>query len=174
MQFLTVLFFQVSYTNDGLEAIVFTSQGDMRQALNNLQSTVNGFGHVNRENVFKVCDEPHPLLVSDMLLSCTSGNISKAYEVCGLRVVVFFTNFHDFNSYLLWFQISAVKNGQLSGSTTFQLKIMIGCFYAEWNCVQMNQSKKIYMCTYELQFFIVLHDRIHLYMVIFSINTATE
>ncbi|CAH0383351.1 unnamed protein product [Bemisia tabaci] len=72
---------QVSYTNDGLEAIVFTSQGDMRQALNNLQSTVNGFGHVNRENVFKVCDEPHPLLVSDMLLSCTSGNISKAYEI---------------------------------------------------------------------------------------------
>ena len=27
----------VSYTEDGLEAIVFTAQGDMRQALNNLQ-----------------------------------------------------------------------------------------------------------------------------------------
>merc|ERR1711981_1282489 len=29
----------VEYSEDGLEAIVFTSQGDMRQALNNLQST---------------------------------------------------------------------------------------------------------------------------------------
>ena len=29
----------VEYSDDGLEAIVFTSQGDMRQALNNLQST---------------------------------------------------------------------------------------------------------------------------------------
>lgn len=71
----------VSYTDDGLEAIVFTAQGDMRQALNNLQSTFNGFGHINSENVFKVCDEPHPLLVKEMLEYCTVGNISKAYKV---------------------------------------------------------------------------------------------
>ncbi|XP_076765815.1 replication factor C subunit RfC4 [Xylocopa sonorina] len=71
----------VSYTDDGLEAIVFTAQGDMRQALNNLQSTHNGFGHVNSENVFKVCDEPHPLLVKEMLEFCIQGNISKAYGV---------------------------------------------------------------------------------------------
>ncbi|XP_058800547.1 replication factor C subunit 2 [Phymastichus coffea] len=71
----------VSYTDDGLEAIIFTSQGDMRQALNNLQSTVNGFNHVNSENVFKVCDEPHPLLVQNMLETCTQGDISKAYGI---------------------------------------------------------------------------------------------
>lgn len=39
---LYLLIFQVSYTDDGLEAIIFTAQGDMRQALNNLQSTHNG------------------------------------------------------------------------------------------------------------------------------------
>lgn len=72
---------QVSHTNDGLEAIVFTAQGDMRQALNNLQSTHNGFGHVNSENVFKVCDEPHPLLVKEMLELCIKGDICKSYEV---------------------------------------------------------------------------------------------
>lgn len=44
----------VDYSEDGLEAIVFTAQGDMRQALNNLQSTKEGFGFVNSENVFKV------------------------------------------------------------------------------------------------------------------------
>ncbi len=72
---------QVSHTNDGLEAIVFTAQGDMRQALNNLQSTFNGFGHVNSENVFKVCDEPHPVLIKDMLNQCVEGQILKAYKV---------------------------------------------------------------------------------------------
>lgn len=71
----------VSYTDDGLEAIIFTAQGDMRQALNNLQSTFKGFGHVNSENVFKVCDEPHPLLVKDMLMHCVSGDITKAYRI---------------------------------------------------------------------------------------------
>ena len=29
----------VDYANDGLEALLFTAQGDMRQALNNLQGT---------------------------------------------------------------------------------------------------------------------------------------
>lgn len=72
---------QVSHTEDGLEAVVFTAQGDMRQALNNLQSTYNGFGHVNSENVFKVCDEPHPILVKDMLNQCVAGDIAKAYKV---------------------------------------------------------------------------------------------
>ncbi|XP_051156799.1 replication factor C subunit 2 [Leptopilina boulardi] len=71
---------EISHTHDGLEAIIFTAQGDMRQALNNLQSTFNGFGHVNSENVFKVCDEPHPLLVKEMLELCTKGNISSAYS----------------------------------------------------------------------------------------------
>jgi replication factor C subunit 2/4 len=44
----------VPKTDDGLEAIVFTAQGDMRQALNNLQSTFDGFGFVSANNVFKV------------------------------------------------------------------------------------------------------------------------
>ncbi|GCC18545.1 replication factor C subunit 2 [Chiloscyllium punctatum] len=71
----------VQYTDDGLEAIIFTAQGDMRQALNNLQSTHSGFGFVNSENVFKVCDEPHPLLVKEMIQHCVSANIDEAYKV---------------------------------------------------------------------------------------------
>ncbi|XP_050460644.1 replication factor C subunit 2 [Cataglyphis hispanica] len=71
----------ISYTDDGMEAIVFTAQGDMRQALNNLQSTYNGFNHVNGENVFKVCDEPHPLIVKEMLDDCIKGDVSKACSV---------------------------------------------------------------------------------------------
>lgn len=45
---------KVSYTDDGLEAILFTAEGDMRQALNNLQATYQGFAHISAENVFKV------------------------------------------------------------------------------------------------------------------------
>nr|CAH7741212.1 unnamed protein product [Callosobruchus chinensis] len=71
----------VKYTEDGLEAIVFIAQGDMRQALNNLQSTHNGFGEVNSQNVYKVCDEPHPMLIKEMLKNCIDGDIRKAYKV---------------------------------------------------------------------------------------------
>uniref|UniRef100_A0A4W4EFL0 Replication factor C subunit 2 n=1 Tax=Electrophorus electricus TaxID=8005 RepID=A0A4W4EFL0_ELEEL len=73
-------------TNDGLEAIIFTAQGDMRQALNNLQSTNSGFGFINSENVFKVCDEPHPLLVKSMLEHCVNANIDEAYKVMSVHL----------------------------------------------------------------------------------------
>lgn len=71
----------VDYTKDGLEAIVFTAQGDMRQALNNLQATCNGYGTVSSENVFKVCDEPHPMLIKAMLNDCIEGDIKKSAKV---------------------------------------------------------------------------------------------
>lgn len=51
---------KISYDPSGLEAIVFIAEGDMRNALNSLQSTVSGFGFVNATNVFKVCDQPQP------------------------------------------------------------------------------------------------------------------
>ena len=72
---------KLSYTDDGLEAVIFTAQGDMRQAINNLQSTHNGFGHVNGENVFKVCDEPHPLLIKQMIEYCLEEKLEEAMKI---------------------------------------------------------------------------------------------
>ncbi|OWA50285.1 Replication factor C subunit 2 [Hypsibius exemplaris] len=72
---------KVNYEDDGLQAIIFTAQGDMRQAINNLQSTVDGFGFVNSENVFKICDEPHPQHVTRMLDACIKSDIDEAYKI---------------------------------------------------------------------------------------------
>lgn len=67
----------------GLEAIIFTADGDMRQAINNLQATKHGFGLVTQENVFKVCDEPHPLAIKAMIAACAEGDVNKAED--GMR-----------------------------------------------------------------------------------------
>lgn len=53
----------------------------MRQAINNLQSTYNGFGHINSENVFKVCDEPHPVLIKTMLQNCGDQKLDEAMKI---------------------------------------------------------------------------------------------
>ncbi|KZS95843.1 P-loop containing nucleoside triphosphate hydrolase protein [Sistotremastrum niveocremeum HHB9708] len=71
---------KVKYNDDGLTALIFTSEGDMRQAINNLQSTHSGFGFVSADNVFKVCDQPHPVLVQALLRSCHKSNINDAME----------------------------------------------------------------------------------------------
>lgn len=70
----------VEYSDEGLGAIIFTTEGDMRQAINNLQSTWTGLGFVNPENVFKVCDQPHPFLIRTLLLACKAGDVDEAME----------------------------------------------------------------------------------------------
>ncbi|KAK9386442.1 P-loop containing nucleoside triphosphate hydrolase protein [Lipomyces mesembrius] len=71
----------VKYSDDGLAALVFVAEGDMRQAINNLQSTVAGFGFVNGENVFKIVDTPHPTAVQAMLKACHQGKVETALEI---------------------------------------------------------------------------------------------
>jgi replication factor C subunit 2/4 len=68
----------VQYSDDGLAALVFSAEGDMRQAINNLQSTNAGFGFVNGDNVFKVVDSPHPIKVQVMIKACHETRISDA------------------------------------------------------------------------------------------------
>lgn len=64
-----------NYTTEGLEAILFTAQGDLRNALNNLQSTYAGLGSITVDNVFKVVDQPHPIVSHtsscDLVDACT-------------------------------------------------------------------------------------------------------
>eukprot|EP01112_Ceratiomyxa_fruticulosa_P013751 TRINITY_DN3884_c0_g2_i1.p1 TRINITY_DN3884_c0_g2~~TRINITY_DN3884_c0_g2_i1.p1 ORF type:complete len:424 (+),score=72.56 TRINITY_DN3884_c0_g2_i1:171-1274(+) len=71
---------KVPYTPSGLEAIIFTADGDMRQALNNLQSTFTGFSTVSSEHVFKVCDQPHPIVIRTIIANCVKANIHEAYN----------------------------------------------------------------------------------------------
>lgn len=52
----------------------------MRQAVNNLQSTNSGFGFVNPVNVYKVCDQPHPVAVQSILTCCINGNLDQALK----------------------------------------------------------------------------------------------
>ena len=70
----------VQYSDDGIAALIFSAEGDMRQAINNLQSTYAGFGFVNGENVFKVVDSPHPVKVQAVIKACWEGKIEQAVE----------------------------------------------------------------------------------------------
>jgi len=69
---------QVQSNDEGLAALIFTAEGDMRQAINNLQSTYSGFGFVSQDNVFKICDQPHPIVVRRMMKHCQKGEIDEA------------------------------------------------------------------------------------------------
>jgi replication factor C subunit 2/4 len=69
----------VDCTEEGLDAIVLTADGDMRQAINNLQATHHGSSSViTPDAVFRICDQPHPHVLAEVLQLCHRGELAKA------------------------------------------------------------------------------------------------
>ena len=56
----------------------------MRHALNGLQASHSGFGHVGRDQVFKVCDRPHPGIVRTIVDACINGGDTST-AVSGMK-----------------------------------------------------------------------------------------
>lgn len=67
-----------SFTSKGLEAILFIAEGDMRNAINSMQATYSGFGMITDENVYKVCDVPHPVQIRKILDNVKACDIRQA------------------------------------------------------------------------------------------------
>lgn len=69
----------VQYAPEGLEALVFVADGDMRQALNGLQAT-HALGMVTEPAVLRVCDEPHPNALETVLQLCAKHELDNALD----------------------------------------------------------------------------------------------
>lgn len=67
----------VEYDQEGLNVLALSAEGDMRHGLNNLQSTVVGFGKVTKENVYRVVDIPKPEEIQDVVSGCETFDLDK-------------------------------------------------------------------------------------------------
>merc|ERR1712203_1161467 len=70
----------VHTTDDGIEALLYIAEGDLRAAINTLQSCAAGFDVVSADNVFKVCDQPHPTVVEDIVRDCVAADLASAHK----------------------------------------------------------------------------------------------
>ena len=64
----------------GLQAIIDTCNGDMRYALNNIQSCIVGFGEVNEENVYKIVELPRPKEIEEIYTFCLNSKFRDAIK----------------------------------------------------------------------------------------------
>ena len=70
----------INITEDGINAIVFIADGDLRQAINILQSCYSGFEIINEENIFYIADIPHPKKIENIILKCIEKNFNEALD----------------------------------------------------------------------------------------------
>ena len=71
---------KIKFNTKGINALILTSEGDMRKAINNLQLTFNSFDKVNESNVFEICNKPNPIIITNIFKYCIKNNIKKALE----------------------------------------------------------------------------------------------
>jgi len=56
------------FTSEGLKALAFVADGDLRVAVNGLQSCACGYGKCTPDVVYKVCDQPNPVILRQALI----------------------------------------------------------------------------------------------------------
>ncbi len=108
----------------------------MRQAINNLQSTWSGFNFVSGDNVFKVCDQPHPITVQAMIRFCIKGDIDgsmdrlnelwdQGYSAVDIVVTVFRV-VKTFDEYVHCMSCRNSADGAIQNTRVYQARIHQG------------------------------------------------
>jgi len=69
-----------TYDQEGLEALVFSAEGDMRNILNGAQSTFNAFGSITKAHVFRMNDQPQPEKIRAALRASMNKDWKAAFE----------------------------------------------------------------------------------------------
>lgn len=73
-----------SFTKLGLTSIYDVSNGDLRTAINCLQTVNSAFGKILSKNVYKVCDIPHPEQLEDILIKCSNSDVEALQQMDSL------------------------------------------------------------------------------------------
>ncbi len=84
---------KVRCTRDGMEALIFIAQGDIRRAINVLESCHNGYEIVSSENIYKISDQPPSVIIEVMVRLCQEAKLKEAIEICrGLKYTGYCSN----------------------------------------------------------------------------------
>lgn len=68
----------INYDETGLNHITFISNGDIRQAINNLEAIHNSYDMVTEENIYKLCYQPHPKTMIEIITYCVNRNAAMS------------------------------------------------------------------------------------------------
>jgi len=70
----------IKYNVEGLETIIFISQGDIRYAINCLESCAYGFKSITTNNVYKICEKPPRVQIEEIINLCQNKQLRDAID----------------------------------------------------------------------------------------------
>ncbi len=70
----------VPYTKEGVESLLFVSDMDIRQSINNLECIYYAFRKLESDIVYKLIDKPKPIYIEKIINNCLNGQLTDAIE----------------------------------------------------------------------------------------------
>ena len=71
----------IEYTEEGLKILTINANGDMRYAINNLELIYYGFEKIESNNIYKLCHQPRPEIIINLIQECVYKNIKKVISI---------------------------------------------------------------------------------------------
>jgi replication factor C subunit 2/4 len=71
----------INYDEEGIKALIFCSNGDIRQAINYLECLHYSFKFISKNNVFSLCRTPKPELIKETFSHIKNKNFKSALEI---------------------------------------------------------------------------------------------
>lgn len=111
----------INYTQEGLESIVYFSEGDMRKSINILQASASEGEGVTEEAVYGVVSKAKPQNISEMVTSALSGDFLKARDILRDTMVLEGVSGEDMVSQIYSDVSKRVYEGRMSGDIYIDL-----------------------------------------------------
>jgi len=71
----------MEYTENGIKTLLYLSDNDIRQSINNLECIYFSDNKFTEENVFKILDKPKPYYISNILKNCVENNLNETINI---------------------------------------------------------------------------------------------
>lgn len=71
---------RIKISEEGIEAILYISEGDLRKAVNTLQAAASIAEEITAETIFKITGKAHPEQIQNMIKIALNGEFLKARE----------------------------------------------------------------------------------------------
>jgi replication factor C subunit 2/4 len=71
----------IEYTDEALKILTINANGDIRYAINNLEVIYYGFGKIESNDIYKLCHQPQPEIITNLIQECVYKNIKKVISI---------------------------------------------------------------------------------------------
>lgn len=72
---------KIPYDENGINTLLFVSDQDIRQSINNLECIYYSFGKLDEKTVYKLIDKPKPYYISKILASCYANDFNHTIQI---------------------------------------------------------------------------------------------